>query len=200
MAELPLQIGITGGIGSGKSLVCRIFSCLGIPVYEADSRAIYLANHDASTKNKILGLLGPKAYDSEGLYDRPYVSSQVFGDPERLRALNEIIHPAVRKDTQQWVMQHQMSPYIVKEAAIMNAAGDGNNLDYVVLVTAPESLRTDRVMRRDGRDLEQIKSIMARQATDQQRQAIADYTIINDGHCMLIPQILNLHQKFLGVR
>jgi dephospho-CoA kinase len=195
-AKTPLQIGVTGGIGSGKSVVCKIFSCLGIPVYNADSRAKWLIMHDASVRSAIVNLLGAESYDNQGAYDRAFVASRVFKDPELLGQLNAIVHPAVQADTKRWVSLNSTYPYVVKEAAIMNRAGDQNSLDFVVVVNAPAPLRIQRVLSRDRRSEDEIKSIIARQISDEERNGIADFRIVNDEYSALIPQVLALHSRF----
>ncbi len=195
----PLQIGVTGGIGSGKSLVCTIFATLGIPIYEADTRAKWIINNNPNVKSEIIKLLGQEAYGSDGLYKNKYVASKVFSDPMLLAKLNAIIHPSVGEDTMSWIAAHINDPYVIKEAAIMKAAGDENNLDYVIVVDAPESVRIERILKRDQRTQSEIKAIISRQITDEQRTEIADFTIINDGSSLLIPQIWKLHQYFLAI-
>ncbi|CAG5003955.1 Dephospho-CoA kinase [Dyadobacter sp. CECT 9275] len=195
-STLPVRVGITGGIGSGKSLVCRIFSCLGIPVYEADTRAKWLTNHDPGIRNKVIALLGEKAYDARGQYDRAYVSSKVFNDQELLTKLNGIIHPAVMQDTLLWMENHSDSLYLIKEAAIMKAASEDNALDFVVVVEAPADIRIQRILKRDNRTEQDILAIMERQVSDEERGRIADFKINNDGRVPLIPQVLKLHEFF----
>lgn len=193
-----MNIGVTGGIGSGKSIVCKLFSCLSIPVYDADTRAKWLTNHDVGIREAITDLLGAESYTPSGDYNRSYVSGKVFNNPELLKELNAIIHPAVGRDTDDWLRKHCASPYVIKEAAIMNKAGVNNNLDYVIVVQAPIALRIQRVRSRDkNRSEEEIRAIIDRQVSDEVRQAIADFTIDNDENVALIPQILHLHQLFL---
>ena len=194
--SLPLQIGITGGIGSGKSVVCKLFSCLGIPVYNADSRAKWLTNHNPQIIESIIALLGSESYTKEGFYNTSYVSSLVFKNDDLLKKLNAIIHPVVMQDTTDWVESHARSPYVVKEAAIMNRAGDGNALDYVVVVEAPLELRVARILQRDKRSEEEIRSIVKRQVSDDERKQVADFFIYNDEESALIPQVLKLHEVF----
>ncbi|TLV01080.1 dephospho-CoA kinase [Dyadobacter luticola] len=196
----PLQIGVTGGIGSGKSMVCQLFACLDIPVYQADSRAKWLSNYHVEVRRQIVELLGPQAYNDQGLYDTTYVASQVFQNETLLKQLNAIIHPAVMRDTNEWVERNATSPYVVKEAAIMNAAGQGNSLDYVVVVDAPVELRVQRILQRDRRTEQEIRAIITRQVSDESRRGIADFVITNDESSRLIPQVLDLHQIFLGKR
>lgn len=194
----PLQIGVTGGIGSGKSVVCRVFRALGIPVYAADERAKWLTEHDPILKADIQRLLGPSAYDALGRYNRSWVAAQVFADPGLLTQLNGLIHPRVFADTRTWVAQHADSPYVVKEAALMNAAGQGNTLDRVVVVQAPVALRIRRIRQRDPhRSEEEIQHIINRQLPDDQRLQMADYVLENDEVHLLLPQIDALHREFL---
>lgn len=194
--ELPLLIGVTGGIGSGKSMVCRLFECLDIPVYYADSRAKWLTNHDPEIRGKVISLLGPEAYDSKGLYNTRFVSSRVFNNEPLLKALNAVIHPAVLRDTKEWVVEHTGLPYVVKEAAIMSAAGQSNAVDYVVVVEAPVELRIQRILERDKRTEQEIRAIIGRQVSDESRRAIANYVVKNDNASELIPQVLHLHRIF----
>ena len=196
--KTPLQIGVTGGIGSGKSVVCRVFGALGVPVYYADERAKWLTEHDPILKADIVRVLGTQAYDMVGRYNRAWVASQVFAEPALLARLNAVIHPRVFADTALWVSQHADKPYIVKEAALMRAAGDGNTLDAVVVVQAPADLRMSRIRARDPhRSIEEIQHIIDRQVSDDERLAIADYVLDNDERQLLLPQIVAMHQKFL---
>lgn len=194
---ISLQIGITGGIGSGKSIVCKVFSCLGISVYDADTRSKWLTNHDPEIRKRVVALLGSQAYDLAGEYNRPYVASVVFKDEAILKKLNGIIHPIVMQDTERWMSERKNEPYVIKEAAIMKAAGDGNTLDYVIVVQAPVDLRIQRILQRDKRTEAEIRSIIERQVSDESRNAIADFVIQNDENAALLPQILTLHKKIM---
>jgi len=193
----PLQIGVTGGIGSGKSMVCRVFKALGVPVYEADERAKWLTEHDPILKADISRVLGPLAYDTQGRYNRAWVATQVFADPARLAQLNAVIHPRVLSDTVAWVGQHASQPYVIKEAALMRAAGDGNSLDKVIVVQAPVAVRIERIRQRDPhRSDDEIQHIIRRQISDDERRQLADYVLDNDESRLLLPQILSLHAVF----
>jgi dephospho-CoA kinase len=194
---MPLQIGVTGGIGSGKSIVCEVFRALSVPVYEADERARWLTEHDPILKADIQRVLGPNAYDSLGRYNRAWVASQVFANPELLTLLNGVIHPRVFADTALWVSQQVGKPYVVKEAALMRAAGDGNSLDKVIVVDAPVNLRIERIRKRDPHRSEaEIRSIIDRQISDEERLRLADYVLENDERQLLLPQIIRLHEEF----
>jgi len=194
--DLPLLIGVTGGIGSGKSMVCRLFECLDIPVYYADSRAKWLTNHDPEIREKVVALLGHEAYDSAGHYNTRFVASAVFNNEPLLKALNAIIHPVVLRDTRDWVAQNAGAPYLVKEAAIMAKAGQANALDYVVVVEAPVELRIQRILQRDNRAEQEIRAIIERQISDESRREISDFIVQNDNDSELIPQVLRLHEIF----
>ncbi|MEZ0484135.1 dephospho-CoA kinase [Fibrella aquatica] len=190
------KIGVTGGIGSGKSTVCRVFGLLGIPVYVADDRAKWLTEHDPILRADIVRLLGRDAYDAAGHYNRAYVAAQVFNDSDRLSALNALIHPRVLADTVSW-MQQQSAPYVVKEAALMKAAGDQNDLNAVIVVMAPLELRVNRIRQRDPQRSEmEIRSIINRQISDEARLQLADFVLHNDEETLLIPQVLALHERF----
>lgn len=193
-----VKVGITGGIGSGKSIVCKIFEILGVPVYNADERAKWLTNNDLQLKKEIKELLGRQAYDADGMYNRKWVAEQVFTNPDLLKQLNMLIHPRVFEDTERWMEQHRDKPYTIKEAALMNRAGEGNDLDKVVVVIAPLDLRIKRIQQRDPqRSLEEIEAIIKRQKTEEEFKQIADYQLINNEKTMLIPQVLSLHERFL---
>ena len=193
-----LQIGVTGGIGSGKSIVCQVFRALGIPVYEADERAKWLTEHDPILKADIRRVLGPNAYTPLGQYNRAWVASQVFADPALLAALNAVIHPRVFADTAAWVNEQADKPYIIKEAALMKAAGSGNSLDKVIVVQAPLALRIERIRKRDPHRSEtEIRNIIDRQISDAERLQLADYVIENNERQLVLPQIVRLHQEFM---
>ncbi len=193
-----LQIGVTGGIGSGKSIVCQVFRALGIPVYEADERAKWLTEHDPILKADIRRVLGANAYTELGRYNRAWVASQVFVDPALLAALNAVIHPRVFADTELWVSQQADTPYVIKEAALMKAAGSNNSLDKVIVVQAPISLRIERIRKRDPHRSEtEIRNIIDRQISDAERLQIADYVIENDERQLVLPQVVRLHEEFL---
>lgn len=192
-------IGITGGIGSGKSIVCKVFELLGVPVYYADSRANWLTNNDLQLRKEIKELLGRQAYDENGQYNRKWVASQVFDNSELLKMLNMLIHPRVFDDTKKWLALHQNQPYVVREAAISNAAGKGNDLDEIIVVSCPMEVRIKRIQQRDPqRSDEQIRAIIARQKTEEEFSEIANYQIINNDTQLILPQILSIHQALSG--
>lgn len=188
-------IGITGGIGSGKSLICRIFSTMNIPIYEADSRAKYLINQDLRLKNSIKNLLGNNAYTPTNEYNRAWVASKIFNNPDLLKQLNLLVHPCVHKDSHEWVKKYPKSPFLFYEAALMKAAGDNNRFDKVIVVSAPIELRIKRIKIRDKRSEQEIKAIIAQQITDEERLKIADYIIENDDKNPVLSQVLELYEE-----
>jgi len=194
----PLLIGVTGGIGSGKSVVCRLFEAFGIPVYKADERAKWLVHHDTILKADITRLLGPEAYDLTGQYNRAWVAAQVFGQPDLLTQLNALIHPRVYADTATWLYSYADKPYLIKEAAIMPKGGSGNLVDQVIVVHAPLELRVQRIQLRDAhRSAQEISNIIRSQISDEERFKIADYIVYNDETHLLIPQVVQLHETFV---
>ncbi|MEP6736044.1 MAG: dephospho-CoA kinase [Chryseolinea sp.] len=196
-----VQIGITGGIGSGKSLVCRVFRCLEIPVYNADSHAKELMTTDGILISNIKKEFGELSYNTDGSLNRDYLSAAVFNDAEKLQTLNGLVHPRVAVNYNEWVRDHSHSQYVLKEAALLFEAGSYLQLDKVVVVTAPEKLRIARVRQRDPhRSEEQIKVIIVNQMPEEEKMKRADFTIVNDECTLLIPQVLKLHDLFLSMR
>jgi dephospho-CoA kinase len=186
-------IGITGGIGAGKSLICKIFSTMNIPIYDADSRAKYLINKDISLKKSIKNLLGENAYTPADEYNRAWVASQVFNNPDLLKKLNSLVHPCVHKDAHEWVKKSPKSPFLLYEAALMKAAGENNIFDKVIVVNAPVDLRIKRIQARDKRSEQEIAAIIARQIAEEERLKIADYVIENDDKKPVVEQVLELY-------
>ena len=189
----PLRVGITGGIGSGKSTVGRIFSSLGVPVYEADARARSLMNTHPDIIKEVIALLGEEAYTPEGLLNRAWVGKQVFQDPHKLSQLNRIVHPRTGADFEQWAnhpQQRNTWNFVLKEAAILYESGASTQTDKVVMVYAPKQLRLQRVLKRDPLTPEEVITRMERQWPETQKLLRADRWIINDGYHMLIPQVI----------
>lgn len=187
-------IGLTGGIGSGKSTVAAVFSAMLIPVYESDTRAKELMNQDPELKKGIIGLLGSEAYTPEGQLNRSRIASQVFNDPSLLQQLNSLVHPAVAKDVHAWMEKDviKSAPYVIKESAILFEEHLTANLDAVILVIAPEALRIARVIHRDKVTEEQVRERMRHQWPDVQKIPLADYVIYNDGQRSLIEQVTDI--------
>lgn len=197
-AHKPLQIGITGGIGSGKSLVCRIFALLGVPVYDADSHAKKLMTTDGILISGIKKEFGDLSYHPDGALNRKYLADHVFHNEKKLALLNSLVHPRVGADYEQWVQQHHMHRYVLKEAALLFEAGSAKTLDQIIVVHAPEALRIKRVLERDAhRTVEQIREIVGKQMPEDEKLKRADHIIVNDETQMVIPQVLKLHEQFL---
>lgn len=194
----PLQIGITGGIGSGKSLVCKVFHSIGAPVYDADSRAKNLMTTDGILIEQIRKEFGNLAYHSDGALNRKHIGEAAFRDPARLEKLNALVHPRVAADYSRWVSE-QSYAYVLKEAALLFESGTYRGLDKVIVVTAPENIRIARVLKRDsGRTEEMIRNIMKNQMQEEEKVRKADYLIINDETKLVIPQVVELHQRFIS--
>jgi dephospho-CoA kinase len=193
----PLCIGVTGGIGSGKSIVCKIFNTLGISSYDADSRAKIILNSDAVLKEQIKDEFGPYAYNEDGNLNRAHISKMAFSMPEKLARLNQLVHPRVAADFVTWTEEHHSHHYLIKEAALMLEAGSNKGLDKVILVSAPQSLRIERVLARDPyRTQADVQKIMANQLSEEEKIKRADFVIINDESELLIPQVLRLDSLF----
>ncbi len=191
------QVGITGGIGSGKSLVRKIFSCLGVPTYDADSRAKEVMTTDRILVAQIQKEFGDLAYNPQGVLNRKYMSEQVFNRPDRLEKLNQLVHPRVREDYRNWLSQQSL-PYIIKEAALLYETGSAKELDKIIAVYAPEDLRIARVVKRDPyRNAAAVKEVMLRQMNEEEKKNKADFVILNDDSMLVIPQVLQLHQQFI---
>ncbi len=192
-----LKVGLTGGIGSGKTTVAKVFELLGIPVYYADIEAKRIMNEDPELKEQIIHLFGPKAYPSNEL-DRSYIASIVFNDKKKLDLLNSLVHPATIKDGNNWLTR-QNSPYSIKEAALIFESGMQEYLDYVIGVSAPVGLRTKRSMQRDAVSEEAVKARMNKQMDEETKLSLCDFKIYNDEEKAVIPQVLALHDKLLAL-
>lgn len=190
-----LRIGITGGIGSGKSTVARIFNVLGIPVYDADSAAKRLMAEDEILKSNIINAFGKDSY-IDGKLNRKFLSEVVFNDENKINLLNSFVHPATIRDADEW-MKKQNAPYLIKEAALIFESSSDKYLDLVIGVKSPLSLRIERTRKRNNIAEEQVIARMKFQMDEEEKMSLCDYIIVNDEKEMLIPQVLFLHQKFL---
>jgi dephospho-CoA kinase len=198
MRSKPFQIGITGGIGSGKSTICKIFTCLGVPVYDADSRAKSIMTTDGILIEQIKKEFGDLAYLPDGSLDREYLSRVIFENQEKRSLLNQMVHPRVAADTDRWLDQNREASYVVREAALLIESGAYLRVDKVILVTAPEELRIKRVLARDPHRLkEEVIKIIATQLPEEEKKKVADVVVYNDETQLLVPQILQLHNQFL---
>lgn len=192
----PLKVGVTGGIGSGKSMVCNIFKTLRVPVFNADTEAKKLMNNDQNIKHALIALLGKNIYTDQGTLDKKGMADIIFNDKEILQKINQIIHPAVRKQFGVWY-QNQNTDYIVQEAAILFESGAYQLMDINILIKAPEELRIKRVMERDGVLENQVIARMANQWNDEKKEKLADFIVYNDERDFLTTQILEIHKKIL---
>ncbi|MDH5608356.1 MAG: dephospho-CoA kinase [Cyclobacteriaceae bacterium] len=194
MKNNPLKIGVTGGIGSGKSIICRILRVLGYPVYEADQQAKYLMNQDEELKQNIRQLFGSESYGEAGL-NRVYLAKKIFHSPEMVEKLNAIVHPAVARDFGQWVENCQ-SPVLFKEAALLFESGSHTQLDKIILVVSPLDLRIGRILSRDPhRSHDDVMAIIHNQWDDAKKIALSDFVIHNDEKMMLLPQVTDIVRK-----
>lgn len=189
-----LKIGITGGIGSGKSTVCRVFSVMGIPVFEADKVARKLMDTDEEIHEKLVRLFGAAVYLPDQTVNRKYLAGIVFKDPSLLAQLNEIVHPVVRKTFFDWC-ERQKSPYIIHEAAILFESGFYKMMDKTITVVTNEDERIQRVMKRDGITMELVKERIKNQWSDEERMKLADFVIGNNDDQLIIPQIIEIDKK-----
>jgi dephospho-CoA kinase len=192
-----LKIGLTGGIGSGKSTVAKLFELLNVPVYYADASSKRLYHTDKDLIANMKAYFGEDIYTA-GYLDRPKLASIVFNDPQKLELLNSLIHPPTIKDAAQW-MQQQIAPYVIKEAALLFESGSAAGLDLIIGVQSPKHIRMKRVMDRDGITREEVASRMQRQIDEDIKMRLCDFIIINNEQELVIPQVLQLHKNFMDV-
>ena len=194
-----LRIGITGGIGSGKSTASRLFQALGAPVYDADSRARWLMENDDELRWHLTAAFGPHTYDAAGHLNRPLLAGTVFNNPSLLAQLNAFVHPRVGTDFEHWAAAQAQAgyAYVLKEAALLFEAGSYKRLDQIITVFAPLLVRQARVLRRDPhRSLADVQAIMAKQLGEDEKMQRADHVLTNDDVRPLLPQVLALHATF----
>ena len=192
-----LRIGITGGIGSGKSTIAKVFETLGVPVYYADEAAKWLMENNDALKESIQQHFGEKVY-VDGKLNRALLASLVFSQPEQLAALNHLVHPATMADAARW-MQQQTAPYVLKEAALLFESGSSADLDYVIGVTAPEALRIKRAMQRDGVTRDEVLKRMRNQIEEHIKMRLCDFVIQNDEQSLVVPKVIALHEQILSL-
>jgi dephospho-CoA kinase len=189
-----LNIGLTGGIGSGKSIVAQIFRTLGIPVLDADALAKKIMQEDPLVKEQLINTFGPDSYNHEGL-NRTFIANIVFKDPFQLQVLNSIVHPITIEAGKKWASQ-QNAPYIIKEAALFFESGSAEGMDIIVGVYAPDALRIQRVMNRDQISREEVVNRMNHQISQSIKMKLCDEVIVNDEQSLLIPQVMKLHSEW----
>ncbi len=193
-----LKIGITGNIGSGKTTVSKIFELLGVPVFYADDAAKKVMINDEVLVKGIKSAFGEQAYFNDGTLNRKYIASIVFNDKEKLDTLNSLVHPATFRAFDAWVANITGAPYVLKEAALLFESDSYKMCDYTIMVQAPLEMRIDRVMKRDGLTRGEIEKRNARQFSEEKKASLANYIIKNDDSELVIPQVLELHRKFIG--
>ena len=196
---MMLKIGITGGIGSGKTTVCKVFELLGVPVFYADDVAKSIMYTDPILKWGVLNAFGENSYTQSGDLNRSYISSIVFKDKHELEKLNSLVHPAVFRAFDTWVLSQREASYVIKEAALLYESDAYKMCDQSILVISPIESRISRVKARDGISAEDIQLRMNRQFSDEQKMKFADHILMNDEKQLLIPQIIQLHQQFLMI-
>jgi dephospho-CoA kinase len=190
-----IKIGITGGIGSGKSLVCDIFRKLGISVYNADSRAKIITNESTEIRNALIAKFGKEIFKNNQL-NRSLLAEIIFKDKTALEYVNSLIHPAVRIDFGNWCKQHETEPYVIEEAALHFESGAYKEMDKMITIYAPEDIRIKRVSSRDGLSPEQIKSRIKNQWPEEEKLQKSDFVIYNDEKHSVLEQVLKLHEIF----
>ncbi|MBR6539190.1 MAG: dephospho-CoA kinase [Bacteroides sp.] len=188
---MAIRIGITGGIGSGKSVVSKILSLLDIPIYLSDDEAKRLTTTDETIRRELINLLGGELYQ-DGVLNKQKLANYLFASPENAEKINAIIHPQVKQDFRQWCMRHSASQFVAMESAILFESGFASEVDVVVMVYAPQEVRIQRAMMRDTASRTQIEQRIQRQMDDEIKRSSAHYTLINDDKTALLPQVLQL--------
>jgi dephospho-CoA kinase len=194
-----LVIGITGGIGSGKTTICKIFESLGIDIYDADSEAKKLMVDDIVLIREIKKQFGPEMYMGKDSLNTKKLADIVFHDTEALKKLNAIVHPSVKKHFKKWRKEHNDAKYLVKEAAILFESGADEDCSKVITVVAPHDLRIKRVIERDKTTKKFIDNIIDNQMSSSEKIKKSDYVIINDNNDFVTPQVIELHEAFLKI-
>ena len=195
-----LRIGITGGMGAGKSTMCKIFGQLGVSIYDADSRAKFIMSNNQELKKAITENFGWDAYTRKDELNREYLAKVVFNNEEKLELLNNLVHPAVKNDYEQWAQEHRDEPYSLKEAALLFESMSYKTLHKVIVIASPIETRIERIMKRDHVKREDILKRIQNQSTDRERMNKADWVIYNDGVRSLIQQTLEVHREILAIR
>lgn len=194
-----LRVGITGGIGSGKTTACKLFEKLGVPVYYADNRAKELMVDDKQLRHSIIQNFGAESYLEDGSLNRLYLSSVVFGEEKKLELLNSLVHPVVAADSESWnsILERKNFAYSLREAALLIETGSYKLLDKLIVVTAPEEDRIKRVMLRDGSSEQQVKSRINAQMPDSEKIKLADFIIENTDLISLAQQVKDIHERIM---
>lgn len=193
---MSLKVGVTGGIGSGKTLVCKVFETLGIPVFYADDEAKRVMSDNGDVRDQLKALIGRDAYE-DGTLNRPYIASRIFRDRDLLKQMNAIVHPVVHEEFKTWVENQGHAPYVIEEAALLFESGAAQRLDTIVEVYASEETRIRSVCERDGVVEEKVRERMRNQMDEEEKRRLADHVILNEENEMLLPQVAELHEMLL---
>ena len=194
-----MKVGLTGGIGSGKTSVAKVFETFGIPVYYADDRAKSLMVSDPALVEGIKKLFGAEAYKADGFLNRTYIAEKAFGDDNLLKKLEALVHPAVLEDGNQWHERQKNVPYTIKEAALLFESGNYRAMDKVITVFAPLEIRIQRVMERDQSTRDAVEARAAKQMPEEEKARLSNFVITNDGASSLIMQVWDIHEKLLAL-
>ena len=189
-----LRVGLTGGIGSGKTTVAKVFETFGIPVYYTDDKAKLLLNTNDDLKKSVIHHFGNEVYPT-GELDRKFLANIVFNNKEKLDLLNSLVHPYTILDAEAW-MKQQTTSYVIKEAALLFESGAAERLDYIIGVYAPQHIRVKRVMERDKLPVDEIMKRISRQVNEEMKMKLCDFVITNNDKQLVIPQVIELHKKF----
>ena len=193
-----MKVGITGGIGSGKSIICKVFEMVGIPVFNSDSEAKKIMDSDPKVINKLKELLGAEAYNNKGL-KRDFLRQTIFKNRTLLEKINSIVHPAVQKYFRTWCEHHSEYPFIIQEAAILFESGANHHLDRVITVYTPEHIRIKRTVDRDGTSDEEVKRIIGKQMPDSEKIKRSDAVIHNYNPYMVLPQVIEIYNNLINL-
>jgi len=188
-----VRVGITGGIGSGKTIVASVFERIGVPVFYADAEAAHITNSHPDLIRSLKENFGADIIGSDGTPDRKKLREVIFHDEGKRKAINSLIHPLVKQRFESWCSEHQHFPIVMKEAAILFESGSDKGLNKVIVVAAPEDLRIQRVMKRDGVDEGHVRAVMKNQMPESEKTCLADFVIHNDEEQLLVPQVLRVH-------
>jgi dephospho-CoA kinase len=189
-----IKVGVTGGIGSGKSLICQVFSHLGIPVYFADEAAKNLMDHDPEIIKGLTGVFGATIYEG-GKLNRPKLAGLIFDDPKLLADVNRIVHPGVRRNFSKWCSSFTSVPFVIQESAILFESNTFKLFDHIILVTAPDEIRIQRVLSRPGMTREKILGIMKNQLPEEEKIVRSHFVINNDETTLILPLILSIYTE-----
>ena len=191
-------VGITGSIGSGKTLICDVFRALNVPVYQADPEARRIMEENPGIRDRLIEYFGGEAF-SDGALNRPYLAARIFEYKKEREFVNSLVHPAVHKDFLKWKKEHGDAHYVIEEAALLFESGGYVDLDMTILITAPVKLRMDRIMKRDKLIHNEISARMSSQIKSEEAVNLADYVIVNDEKTLILPQVLEIHQKIMNI-